>query len=334
MFPSLNIVQHQPGQRVFSHYEIVSMLGVGSCGYVYLAKHTGLSDFLVALKVFYPEAEDKIDLKRLKSEIRASYAVNHPNVIRCFEYVSQVDLAGFTMEYASRGSLRKLMQNGKVHDLNTIASVLSSACEGLSAIHSAGIIHRDLKPENILFNTSGTLKIADFSVAISTDKQQEEGSPVGTVDYMSPEYLSNGKIDLRSDLYAIGAILYQILTGDIPCQGSNPYHTLKLRMENEPTPLLYLRPDCPLQLEHIVTKALQRDPDKRYRSANEMLADVNEFKQVLTKRNTIKKSKPTPVVEEQKNSVLPEKKVGIYGYIAFFSLLALSVVMVGLLFAF
>ena len=336
MFPSLNTVQHSAGQVVFGHYEIVSLLGVGSCGYVYLAKHKGLSDFLVALKIFYPGVENKIDIKRLKAEIRASYAVNHPNVIRCFEYVSGANLAGFTMEYAAGGSLRKLMQNGHVHDLNKIASILSSACEGLSAVHEAGIIHRDLKPENILFSSSGSLKIADFSVAVWQDPLREEsGSPVGTVDYMSPEYLTSGKIDQRSDIYAVGAIIYQILTGDIPCQGANPYHTLRLRMESEPTPLFYYRPDCPLQLEDIVTKALERDPNNRYQNVKEMLVDVNEFKNIITRKTFVKKIQDYPKEETPENTVLPENtKAGVFGYLALSSIIALSVILIGLICSF
>lgn len=336
MFDNLNVVQHGRvqivnGQLVFGQYEIVRQLGVGSCGYVYLAKHKGLSDFQVALKVLFPaliSGENKIDLKRLKSEISASYAVNHPNVIRCFEYVSDSQIAGFTMEYAAGGSLRKLMQNGRVHEIDKIVFILSSICEGLEAIHKAGIIHRDLKPENILFNSSGALKIADFSVAVSTDIQQA-GSPVGTVDYICPEYLTEGKIDIRGDLYAVGAIIYQILTGDIPCQGQNPYHTLKLRMQGEPTPLLYLRPDCPLQLEHIVTKALQRDPKLRYQSAKEMLIDANELKNILTRRNTLKQSKPNSAQEttEQPSSATLENKNNFFGFIALFSLVALSLLL-------
>ena len=283
-FADVKTVQHASGSILFGKYEVLKLLGIGSSGYVYLVRHVGLSNFEMALKIFYPDSDK--DFKRLKSEIQASYLINHPNVIRCYEYLEDAYIAGFTMEYADGDNLKKLISDGFKNDYKFIANILVAISSGLIEIHKAGIVHRDLKPENILFTSDGTLKIADFSACVS-NQDLKPGSPVGTVDYMSPEYLITGKIDKRADIYAIGAIIYQILTGDVPCQGANPYHTLKLRMEEEPTPVELIRPDCPVILRRIVNKALQKDPENRYKCAKDLLDDINKFKAALDNNKSL-----------------------------------------------
>jgi len=315
-------VQHAPGSILFGKYEVLKLLGVGSSGYVYLVRHINLSNFEVALKIFYPDSDK--DFKRLKSEIKASYLVNHPNVIRCFEYLEDGPLAGFTMEYADGDNLKELISKGLDNDYKAISNILIAICNGLVQIHKAGIVHRDLKPENILFTSDGTLKIADFSACLSTP-QVKESSPVGTVDYMSPEYLSTGRVDKRSDIYAIGAIVYQILTGDIPCQGGNPYHTLKLRMEEEPTPVEFIKPSCPIILQKIVKKALRINPEKRYQDAKDFLRDVKKFKETLYNRRSLTDSTLDATGLEGAYDSLPKinyyfgfLSMGLLGFMLFF----------------
>jgi len=318
-FTDLSIVEHAPGSLLFGKYEVLELLGIGSSGYVYLVRHISLSNFEMALKIFYPDSDK--DFKRLKSEIQASYLINHPNVIRCYEYLEDSSIAGFTMEYADGDNLKKLISDGFEDDYKAIANILIAISKGLFEIHKAGIVHRDLKPENILFTSDGTLKIADFSACLSS-QEVTQGSPVGTVDYMSPEYLITGKIDKRADIYAVGAIIYQILTGDVPCQGANPYHTLKLRMEEEPTPVEFMKPDCPVILKKIVNKALQKDPENRYQCAKDLLADVKKFKSALDNNKSLS---DTSISERYES--LPS----INYYLGFFSIGLLGVMLLSLL---
>ncbi|MCC6220294.1 MAG: serine/threonine protein kinase [Deltaproteobacteria bacterium] len=267
----------QPGSIVNGRYEVVKCLGTGSMGMVYACRHRELAGHLVAMKVLFSEvARDSVAAQRFRNEIVASYGVSHPNVVRAYEYFRDGDLVAFTMEYIGGGDLADRIASEKQLPIDEVIRILSQMCSGVEAIHQAGIVHRDLKPENILITAQGDVKITDFGIARcgTGPKLTEHGGVVGTIDYVSPEYLESGEVDARSDLYAIGVIGYEILTGETPFRGESVIETMTLRLRSDVPSARKLRKDCPLKLDSIISKAMARDPGDRYQTAHDMFLDL------------------------------------------------------------
>jgi serine/threonine protein kinase len=273
-----HLISLQPGTIVGGRYEVVKCLGAGSMGLVYACRHRELQGHLVAIKVLFPEvAQDKTAAARFRNEIFASYGVSHPNVVRAYEYIKDGDLVAYTMEYVGGGDLADRL--GKSNQQLTILEslrILSQMCAGVQAIHDAGIIHRDLKPENILLTKEGNVKIADFGIARTGHgpKLTEHGGVVGTIDYVSPEYMLNSHVDWRSDIYALGILGYEMIAGESPFRGDSVYATMTKRLKNDPELPSSKRSDCPKELDTIILKAMKRDPEERYQSAAEMFNDL------------------------------------------------------------
>lgn len=258
---------------------------------VYACKHRELAGHLVAMKVLFPEvAQDEIAAARFRNEIVASYGVSHPNVVRAYEYFKDGDLLAYTMEFVSGGDLADKLDQEELMDYDEILKILIQMCSGISAVHDAGIVHRDMKPENILLTPEGDVKITDFGIARRGDgpKLTEHDGVLGTIDYVSPEYLEKGLVDKRSDLYAIGVLAFEMITKQAPFQGSSVVETMTMRLRSDPPSPSQYRSDCPKELEAFVLKALKRDPDKRYQSAIEMLDDLEVID--IVSQDSIKKS--------------------------------------------
>ncbi|MCC6931923.1 MAG: protein kinase [Deltaproteobacteria bacterium] len=275
-----HFINLQPGTIVNGRYEVVKCLGTGSMGMVYACRHRELSNHLVAMKVLFAEvARDEIATARFRNEIVASYGVSHPNVVRAYEYFRDGDLVAFTMEYIGGGDLADRLNPGNPLPFDQILHFLKQMCSGVQAIHDAGIIHRDIKPENILITSQGDIKITDFGIARTGTgpKLTEHGGVVGTIDYVSPEYLERGEVDTRSDIYALGVLGYEMITSETPFQGKSVIETMTMRLRTDPSAPITKRPECPEELNRIVMRALQRNPGLRYQSASEMLDDLNEI---------------------------------------------------------
>lgn len=267
----------QPGTIVNGSYEVVKCLGAGSMGMVYACRHRELSGRLVAMKVLFAEvAGDSVATARFRNEIFASYEVNHPNVVRAYEYFRDGDMIAFTMEYVGGGDLAERIGGLEPIPIPTIIKMLQQMCSGVQAIHDAGIIHRDLKPENILITSQGDIKITDFGIARTGTgpKLTEHGGVVGTIDYVSPEYLEIGQVDARSDIYALGVLAYEMVTGESPFKGQSVIETMTMRLRTDPEPPRSLRSECPKGLSDVILKAMTRDPERRYQSAAQMQRDL------------------------------------------------------------
>lgn len=276
-----NIASLQPGTVIANRYEVIKCLGAGSMGLVYSCKHKDLAGHLVAVKVLFNEvAQDKIAAQRFQNEIVASYGVSHPNVVRAYEYVRDGEILAYSMEYVGGGDLADRLSNPEVKmPIIEILRLLAQMCSGVQAIHDAGIIHRDLKPENILITKEGNVKITDFGIARtgSGPKLTEHGGVVGTLDYVSPEYMLNSQVDWRSDIYALGVLAYEMVTNRAPFSGESVYATMTRRLKQDPDPPSKYRSDCPPTLDAIVLKMLNRDPEKRYQAASDILHDISEL---------------------------------------------------------
>ena len=274
-----HLMSLQPGTVISGRYEVVKCLGAGSMGLVYACRHRELGGHLVAIKVLFPEvAQDKVAAARFRNEIFASYGVSHNNVVRAYEYLREGDLIAYTMEFVGGGDLAdRLGKPGKLMPIDEIVRLLKQMCAGVQAIHDAGIVHRDLKPENILLTTENQVKIADFGIARTGygPKLTEHGGVVGTIDYVSPEYMLNSQVDWRSDIYALGVLAFEMITGESPFRGDSVYATMTKRLKEDPPPPSTLRPECPRELDRIVLKAMVRDPAYRYQNACEIERDLN-----------------------------------------------------------
>lgn len=267
----------QPGTVLGGKYEVVKCLGKGSMGLVYACRHRELQGQIVACKVLFPEvAQDKVSSARFKNEILASYGVSHPNVVRAYEYLTDRDLVAYTMEFVGGGDLAERLARAESMPIGEIVRLLAQMSAGCQAIHDAGIVHRDLKPENILLTKEGNVKIADFGIARNRHgpKLTEHGGIVGTIDYVAPEYMLKSQVDWRSDIYALGILAYEMVTGEPPFRGESVYVTMTKRLKTDPELPSKLRPECPTELDRIILKAMRRDPEDRYQASIEMFYDL------------------------------------------------------------
>jgi serine/threonine protein kinase len=275
-----HLISLQPGTVIGGKYEVVKCLGSGSMGLVYACRHRELQGQMVAVKVLFPEvARDKVAAARFRNEVLASYGVSHPNVVRAYEYLRDGDLVAYTMEYVGGGDLAEKLSRQERLPIGEIVRLLSQMAAGVQAIHDASIVHRDLKPENILLTKEGNVKIADFGIARTQHghKLTEHGGVVGTIDYVAPEYMLRSQVDWRSDIYALGILAFEMVTGEPPFRGDSVYATMTKRLKTDPDPPSKLRPECPEALDNVILKAMQREPQLRYQSGMEIFIDLQKI---------------------------------------------------------
>src|SRR6185436_1585824 len=254
-----------------SHYRIVSKIGAGGMGEVYLAEDTKL-DRKVALKILPAEvAADQTRMRRFVQEAKAASALNHPNIITIHE-IEQIDSLNFiATEFIDGETLRLRIRAGM--KLDEILEVAIQTASALGAAHAAGIIHRDIKPENIMVRRDGYVKVLDFGLAKLSEPEAtltgsdpeaatralvntDAGTVMGTAAYMSPEQAKGAHMDARTDLWSLGAVLYEMVTGRVPFIGETATETISLILQREPAPLTRYAHEVPAELERIVNKAL------------------------------------------------------------------------------
>jgi tetratricopeptide (TPR) repeat protein/tRNA A-37 threonylcarbamoyl transferase component Bud32 len=270
------------GRRVaVAGFEILSELGQGGMGIVYKARHLRLKR-LVALKVIrHDRNRNPEDLARLEIEAEVLARLNHPNILRIYEIGRVYDDPFVTLELLEGGTLKGRLA-GTPQPVRESVALVSTLARAVHAAHSAGILHRDLKPSNILFDSDGVPKIADFGLAKRLDVEEGEtftGQVIGTPSYMAPEQAQGWapEIGRSADVYSLGAILYEMLTGRPPIKGMSQAETLKLVMEAEPVSPSRLRPKVPFDVETICLKCIARDPRERYTDALSLAEDLDRF---------------------------------------------------------
>jgi serine/threonine protein kinase/Tol biopolymer transport system component len=274
--------------RKLGHYRIESVLGAGGMGVVYLAHDEQLGR-KVGLKLLPPSlVANEGQLDRLKREARTASALNHPNIVTIHE-IGQVDGTHYiATEFVEGRTLRAALSGGRInlHEALDIAVQVASA---LAAAHQIGVVHRDIKPENIMLRPDGFAKVLDFGIAKFTEQhatadqhdptavlQTAPGLVLGTARYMSPEQTRGQSVDARSDIWSLGVVLYEMVTGIQPFAGETPSDCIASILKTEPPPLAFKAPELPLRLEEIVQKALRKEREERYQSAAEMLADLRQ----------------------------------------------------------
>jgi serine/threonine protein kinase/Tfp pilus assembly protein PilF len=287
--PQLALFQNRKDEvmigQTISHYRIIEKLGEGGMGVVYKARDLKL-DRHVAIKVLPSHlATSEVDRSRLIQEAKAASALDHPSICTIFEADHTPDGRLFLVMALYDGqTLDKRIEKGPVPVLEAIDDALQIA-EGLHAVHDMGIVHRDIKSNNIMVTTRGQLKIMDFGLAKRTMASQltRTGATVGTVPYMSPEQARGEQVDLRTDLWSLGVLLYELITGRLPFRSDYSDAVVYAILNEQQEPLTAVRTDVPLELERIVNKLLTKNSARRYQAAADLLVDLRSLKSALEK---------------------------------------------------
>ena len=275
------------GSRL-AHYEIVAHLGAGGMGEVYKARDPRLNR-MVAIKVLHADrVADPTRKQRFIQEAQAASALNHPNIVVIHDISSQDGVDFMVMECVEGKTLDALIprQGMRLGDALKVAIQLADA---LTKAHAAGIIHRDLKPSNVMVSDSGHVKLLDFGLAKLTDEtplseddatrtkrlETEEGSIMGTTAYMSPEQAEGRKLDVRSDIFSFGSVLYEMVTGNRPFEGGTRMSILSAILKEEPKPLA----GVPADLEKIIRRCLRKDPARRFQHMDDLKVALEEVRE-------------------------------------------------------
>jgi tetratricopeptide (TPR) repeat protein/predicted Ser/Thr protein kinase len=270
----------QIGDLIGGRYEILQLLGEGGMGAVYKAADRTLDRF-VALKVIRRElASNSAILARFKQELLLAHQVTHRNVIRIYDLGEADGVMFITMEFIEGKDLRSLIRETQKFSPEEAVGVIQQVCQALDAAHNVGVIHRDLKPQNIMQDPTGRILVMDFGLArtVGGDGMTQTGAIVGTMEYMSPEQALGKDLDQRSDIFALGLILFELLTGKTPFQAESALASLIKRTQERAVSVSDIDARIPGALTGIVSKCLERDLNQRYQTAAAILADLNTWK--------------------------------------------------------
>ncbi|MEK6407925.1 MAG: protein kinase [Acidobacteriota bacterium] len=289
------------GRRIGA-YQIISLLGAGGMGEVYLAQDTrlGRKAAIKLLPTFFIKDEERV--RRFKQEARAASALNHPNVATIYEIGETDEATYIAMEYVEGQTIAAKI-NGRPLDSTQIVEIAGQVADALDEAHNRGITHRDIKSENIMVNERGHAKVLDFGLAkiraseapaseIATMNQTAPGIVLGTVQYMSPEQALGKELDGRTDIFSLGVVMYEMATGRLPFSGTTAAETIERITHGQPEAIARLNYEVTAELERIIRKCLEKDRERRYQTAHDLLIDLNNLKRdsdtrALATANTI-----------------------------------------------
>ena len=266
------------GTLIGNRYEIVETIGRGGMAIVYKAKCQVLNRY-VALKVLRPEfREDKEFLNRFKVEAQSAGSLSHPNIVSIFDVGQENDLDYIVMEYVEGVTLKQYLDAKGTIPWREAVDYAAQICAGLDHAHKKGIIHKDIKPHNILITREGTLKITDFGIAkvMSSSTISTGNATMGSVHYFSPEQARGGYMDYKTDIYSLGVVLYEMVTGKLPFQGDTAIAIAMQHIEKDPESPCELNPTVPKSLEQVISRAMCKEQNMRYDSVVQMMVDLKK----------------------------------------------------------
>lgn len=268
------------GKRLDGRYEIQEIIGVGGMAVVYKA-YDNVENRIVAIKILKEEfVSNEEFIRRFKNESKAIAVLSHPNIVKVYD-VSFGDLIQYiVMEYIDGITLKEFIERQGSLRWKDAVYFTVQILKALQHAHDKGIVHRDIKPQNIMVLSDGTIKVADFGIARFARNEQRTitDKAIGSVHYISPEQARGEKTDEKADIYSVGVILYEMLTGQLPFEAESAVSVAIMQLQREPKLPTEINPSIPLGLEQITMHAMQKTPERRYQSASEMLCDLEQFK--------------------------------------------------------
>lgn len=262
------------GSFLSDRYEILSKVGAGGMSDVYKAKDHILSRF-IAIKVLKQEfSEDSSFVTKFRAEAQSAAGLEHPNIVNIYDVGSENGLYYIVMEYVEGITLKTYIEKKGQLSFKESASIAIQVARGIEAAHNKNIIHRDIKPQNIIISTDGKVKVTDFGIAKATSSNTISSDVMGSVHYASPEQARNGFVDGRSDIYSLGIVMFEMVTGRVPFDGDTTVAVALQHLQEEiARPSIYA-PDLPISFEKIILKCTQKTPDRRYQTIEELLTDI------------------------------------------------------------
>jgi serine/threonine protein kinase len=273
--PKVNL---QKESILAGRYKIIEELGRGGMGVVYKAEDTKLRR-TVALKFLPPELTHIPEVKeRFVREAQAAASLDHPHICTVYEFDEANETTFISMAYIEGQSLKKKIESGPL-ELEKALKITTQVAEGLQEAHKKGVVHRDIKSANIMIDERGQAKIMDFGLArmTGTTLLTQEGTAMGTIAYMSPEQARGKEVDHRTDIWSLGVVLYEMLTGKLPFKGDHEQAVVYSILKENPNPITELKSGIPVSIQQVVSKSLEKNPDKRYQKADELLDDLKSI---------------------------------------------------------
>lgn len=265
------------GSILGNRYEIEEIIGSGGMAIVYKATDRLLNRY-VAIKMLREELkDDKEFVERFRVEAQSAASLNHSNIVSVYDVGQENGMDYFVMEYIDGSTLKERIQAGPI-GWKTACKYAAQICDAIEHAHRKNIVHRDIKPHNIMLTKDDTIKVTDFGIAraVSSSTIVRQGNVIGSVHYFSPEQACGGAVDFKSDIYSIGVVLYEMLTGRVPFDAENPVAVAKMHVDMQPQSPELLNPTIPKQLGEIVLKAMSKQPAKRYASAADFAEDLRK----------------------------------------------------------
>lgn len=269
------------GKRLDARYEIQELIGVGGMAVVYRA-YDIIEDKIVAIKILKDEfLGNKEFVRRFKNESKAIAVLSHPNIVQVYDVSFGTKIQYIVMEYIDGITLKEYISQRKVINWKDAVYFVNQILSALKHAHSKGVIHRDIKPQNIMLLKDGTIKVTDFGIArfSRNETQTMTDRAIGSVHYISPEQAKGSVIDEKADIYSVGVMLYEMLTGKLPFEADNAVSVAIMQMQAKPKPLREVNPEIPLGLEQITLKAMEKNPSSRYQTSEDMLSDLKKFEE-------------------------------------------------------
>ena len=283
------------GSKFAGRYQIIEELGKGGMGKVYKANDTDIKE-KVAIKLIKPEiSTDKKTIERFQNELKFARKIRHKNVCQMYDLNREDGTYYITMEYVAGQDLKKLIRQTGQLAIGTLINIAKQVCDGLAEAHQLGVVHRDLKPSNIMIDADGNARIMDFGIARSIEGKGITGAGVmiGTPEYMSPEQVEGKDSDQRSDIYSLGVILYEMVTGRVPFEGDTALSIAVKHKTEEPKDPKEHNRQIPNVLSYLILKCLEKDKEKRYQSAKELISALENIERnIPTTEKVVPKKKP------------------------------------------
>ncbi len=259
---------------IADRYEIVNKVGAGGMSDVYKAKDTILGRY-VAVKVLKPEfSEDRNFVTKFRTEAQSAAGLEHPNIVNIYDVGSENGVHYIVMEYVEGITLKTYVEKKGQLSFKESISIAIQVARGIESAHNKHLIHRDIKPQNIIISTEGKVKVTDFGIARAASSNTISADVMGSVHYASPEQARNGFVDGRSDIYSLGIVMYEMVTGRVPYDGDTTVAVALQHLQEEMTPPSEYATDLPISMEKIILKCTQKNPDRRYQTIEELLNDL------------------------------------------------------------